>query len=85
MGKRANTDFDKNSGIKIVKQILYVYEYDSIKSKTDYEFKILERDSVRIFKYKNLKDSTRNMSFRYNKLNSNLYFGPDKFNVIESN
>lgn len=84
MGKRANTNFNKDNGIKIVNRILYVYEYDSLKSKTDYELKILERDSVRIFKYNNLKDSTRNMSFRFNKLNSNLYFGPDKFKVVES-
>ncbi len=85
MGKRANTDFKKDSGIKIVKQVLYVYEFDTLKSKTDYELKILEKDSVRIFKYNNLIDSTRNISFRFNKLNSNLYFGPDKFIVVESN
>ena len=84
MGKRANTDLNIDDGIKIVNRILYVYEFDSLKTKTDYELKILERDSVRIFKYKNLKDSTRNMTFRFNKLNSNLYFGSDKFNVVES-
>ena len=84
MGKRANSDFNKDKGIETVKRILYVYEFDSLKSKTDYELKILERDSVRIFKYNNLKDSTRNMSFRFNKITSNLYFGPDKFNIVES-
>jgi hypothetical protein len=85
MGKRANTDFDKDFGNKIVKRTLYVYAFDSLKSKMDYELKILERDSVRIFYYNNLKDSTRNMSFRFNKINSNLYFGSNEFNVAESN
>lgn len=56
-----------------------------MKTKTDYELKIIEKDSVRIFKYNNLKDSTRIMSFRFNKLNLNLYFGADKFKVVESN
>lgn len=85
MEKSDDTDFNKDSRIKIVKRILYVYEYDSLKTKTDYELKIIEKDSVIIFKYNNLKDSTRIMSFRFNKLNLNLYFGADKFKVVESN
>lgn len=81
--KKANS---KNSGqIQVGNRILYVYEFDSIKSITDYKLKIIEKDSVKIFKYKNANDSTRNIVFRYNKLNSNLYFGPDKLNVTEFN
>lgn len=45
----------------------------------------MERDSIRIFIYNNLKDSTRNISFPFNKLAYNLNLGPDKFKVVETN
>jgi hypothetical protein len=85
LGKRANNDFKYDNEDEVAKRILYVYRFDSLKSKTEYNLKILERDSLRIFKYTNLEDSTRNLSFQFNKLNSNLYFWTEKFSVTEPN
>ena len=69
--------------IKSNKRILYVYEVDSLKRKMEYELDIKEIDSMTIYKYRNLIDSTKNISFRFNKVKSYLYFGFEKFNIIE--
>jgi hypothetical protein len=83
LGKRDDNNFEYDNQNVVTKRILFVYEFDSLKSKTEYDLEILERDSLRIFKYTNLKDSSRNISFRFNKMNSNLYFWTDQFSVAE--
>ena len=79
---RKSKPFDKHK-ITVVNRSLYVYEFDSLKKQMEYELKIIERDSIKIFKYKSLKDSTRNMTFRFNQLNSKLSWGPEQFKLIE--
>ncbi len=81
VGRKATT-FDKDD-ITVVNRILYVYEFDSLKRQMEYELKIIERDNIKIFKYESLKDSTRNMTFQFNQLNSKLIWGPEQFQLIE--
>lgn len=70
---------------KLNKRILYVYEFDSLKRKMEYELEIKVIDSITIYKYHSLADSTRNTSFRFNKAKSDLYFVFDKFNLTDFN
>lgn len=71
--------------IKSNKRILYVYEFDSLIRKMEYEQEINEIDSMTIYKYRNLIDATKNISFRFNKVKSYLYFGFERFKIIEFN
>lgn len=88
MGKRA----ENIEGINITEypirtelRNLIIYEYDSIKRQLPYELTIREKDSVLIYHYKNNIDSTKNMIFRYLKINENLIFGPNEFGISSQN
>ncbi|MCC7521519.1 MAG: hypothetical protein IT220_07795 [Flavobacteriaceae bacterium] len=83
--KRTYKQTNKETETIILKRILNIYENDSVKSKTVYELKIIERDSVRIYKYINPKDSTRNINFRYFKWNKNVISGPFEYKLSISN
>ena len=62
---------------------LTVFEFDSLVSKADYELSIRERDSVIIYNYKNINDSTKNKDFRYLKRSDRLLAGPFEFKKTE--
>ncbi len=86
MGDKYSVDSKKiETEIKSKKRILYVYEFDSLTRKMEYELEIKVIDSMTIYKYHSLTDSTRNTSFRFNKAKSDLYFVFDKFNVTDFN
>ncbi|MBO3100281.1 hypothetical protein [Gelidibacter pelagius] len=63
---------------------LTVFEFDSLVSKADYELSIRERDSVIIYNYKNINDSTKNKDFRYLKHSDQLLAGPFEFKKTEN-
>ncbi|WP_396149839.1 hypothetical protein [Flavobacterium sp.] len=86
MGDKYSIDSKKiETEIKSKKRILYVYEFDSLTRKMEYELEIKVIDSMTIYKYHNRIDSTKNISFRLNKAKSDLYFVFDKFNVTDFN
>lgn len=62
---------------------LTVFKFDTLVGRFDYELSIRERDSVIIYNYKNLKDSTKNKDFRYLKYSEILLAGPFEFEKIE--
>jgi len=63
---------------------LTVFEFDSLVSKADYELSIRERDSVIIYNYRNINDSTKNKDFRYLKHSDRLLAGPFEFEKTEN-
>ena len=74
IGSRAS---DWPSEPKIESRQLFVYSLDSLRRTYPYELTIEDRDSLLIYRYKNLEDSTRNMAFRYQKAEKELFFPPN--------
>ena len=71
IGSRAS---DWPSEPKIESRQLFVYSLDSLRRTYPYELTIEDLDSLVIYRYKNLEDSTRNMDFRYQKVAKTLSF-----------
>lgn len=72
---------DESSKIKIEQRQLHVFELDSLIRSNPYELAIEDRDSVVIYRYKNLKDSVWNMDCRYDRLEKRIYYGPYHINM----
>ncbi|MDC8003542.1 hypothetical protein POV27_05735 [Aureisphaera galaxeae] len=62
---------------------LIVYDYDKLIRENQCELTRIEKDSIILFKYKNLVDSTKNMVFSFLKYKDLLYFGPNEFTLKE--
>ncbi|SMG53679.1 hypothetical protein [Arenibacter troitsensis] len=75
----------KREIIKTDSRQLIVYDYDTIVRNNKYQLTKKERDSVIIYEYLNLVDSTKSMDFRFVKHTNKLHFGPIEFELKESN
>lgn len=53
-------------------------------NKSYYKLTVKERDSVVIYNYRNKRDSTKNIAFRYLKYSDRLFAGPFEFNKLET-
>jgi hypothetical protein len=81
MGDRAPNDSIIQTEIKSNKRILHVYEFDSLIRKMEYELTIKGIDSMTVYNYRNLNDSTKHIDFSYNEVKSDLYFWSEKLNI----
>ena len=79
------SDSSKKETARTELRNLTVFEFDSLVSKADYELRIRERDSVIIYNYRNLNDSTKNQNFRYLKYSDILLAGPFEFIKTKNN
>lgn len=64
---------------------LVVFDFKEMVRENQIELTKIENDSLIVYLYENLVDSTKSMSFQYVKHQNKIYFGPEQFYLKEKN
>ncbi len=70
---------------RLESKVLYAFHLDSLVKQETYNFNILNKDTILVYKYIDKLDSTKNMTFRFNKYTEVLSFGPFDFKKAKEN
>ncbi len=70
---------------RLESKVLYAFDLDSLVKQETYNLKILNKDTILVYKYINTLDSTKNMTFRFNTKTDILSFGSFDFKKAEHN
>ncbi|MBW8242071.1 hypothetical protein K1F50_04615 [Muricauda oceani] len=73
----------KNDIVSIESRKLVVFDFEEMVRENQIELTRVESDSLIKYRYENLVDSTKSMSFQYLKHQDKIYFGPEQFYLKE--